>query len=429
MPAAPGFNFARGNLHKLLAAPRYVAGRLRAMTAKRDPSLWVLGSAFGVADGALAFARAARALPAPPRLVWLANDPDELAAAEREGLEAHLKSSKQGFRLTLHAGLILITHGFGDVNRYGVDGAVTVQLWHGAPLKKVQADSPAVFSAGVARIPGLSAAMRAAYRRSNRRISLFPTSSAVFQPSLVSAFTLDDSRVRVLGEPRSDRLFIGSEAERIAASRATFAAHLGDLSESRIVLYAPTWRNGEPDPAIPSAQEWQLIEELCEQHDCLLVVRPHRLGIGDYTYTSSRVRLLPASEQMESMPLLWGLSALITDYSSMMVDYSVTGQPLVLLAPDLEHYRATRGMYIDYEELAGGAWYRNWTEVVGRLHSLFDDPGELAAAQAHSRVLAERFHRYTDGRSAERVVAAAAALVADRFSAPASGPPSARHRK
>lgn len=399
------------------------------MTVKRDPSLWVLGSAFGVADGALAFARAARALPVPPRLVWLANDPAEVTAAEHEGLEAHLKSSKEGLRLTLHAGLILITHGFGDVNRYGVDGAVTVQLWHGAPLKKVQADSPAVFSAGVARVPGLSAAMRWAYRRSNRRISLLPTSSPVFQPSLVSAFTLDDTRVRVLGEPRSDRLFTGSEAERITASRATFATHLGDLGNSRIVLYAPTWRNGEPDPGIPSEREWQQIEDFCEQHNCLLVVRPHRLGIGDYTYTSSRVRLLPASEQMESMPLLWGSSVLVTDYSSMLVDYSVTGQPLVLLAPDLEHYRATRGMYIDYAELAGDGWYRNWTEVIGRLHSLFGDPGQLAAAQAHSRVLAERFHRYTDGHSADRVVAAAAALVADRFSAPASGPPSAPHRR
>ncbi|MFT4216126.1 MAG: CDP-glycerol glycerophosphotransferase family protein [Micropruina sp.] len=415
MHAAPRFDFARGNLHKLLAAPRYLAGMLRARTAVRDPSLWVVGSAFGLADGALAFARAARQLPSPPRLVWLASDSDEVAAARREGFEAYLKSGDEGFHLTLHAGLILVTHGFGDVNRFGADGAVTVQLWHGAPLKKVQADSPAVFGAGLGRIPGMGALMRWAYRRSNSRISLLPTSSAVFQPSLISAFTLDESRVRVLGEPRSDLLFIGPVADRIAASRATLASHLGDLGDRRVLLYAPTWRNGEPDPAIPSDAEWRLIDALCERHDCLLVVRPHRLGVGDYTYVSERVRLLPASVQMESMPLLWGLSALITDYSSMLVDYVVTGQPLVLLAPDLEHYRATRGLYIDYEELAGGRWYRTWTEVIERLDALLGDPEQLAAAQAHSRALAERFQTYTDGRNAERVAAAAAELVTQRF--------------
>ena len=86
------------------------------------PSLWVLGSGFGVADGALAFARAAERLPAPPKLVWLASDADELAAAERAGFEAYLKASEEGLRHTLRAGLIVITHGFGDVNTYGADG-------------------------------------------------------------------------------------------------------------------------------------------------------------------------------------------------------------------------------------------------------------------------------------------------------------------
>ena len=415
MVQAPAFTFAGGNLRKVISAPLYAIGRLASLLSRRDPSLWVIGSAFGVADGALAFARAADTLSPRPRLVWLGTDAGEVEAAKRAGFEAYLKSSAAGVRHTLRAGLVVITHGFGDVNRYGVDGAVVVQLWHGAPLKKVQADSLAVFSAGPGRIPGMAARMRAAYRRSNSRISLLPTSSGVFRASLVSAFTLDESRVRVLGEPRSDLLFAGSRDTRMAASRATLSAHLGDLGDRRVLLYAPTWRNGEADPAIPGEADWELIEQFCERHDCLFVVRPHRLGVGDYSYTSDRVRLLTADQQMESMPLLWGLSALITDYSSMLVDYVVTGEPLVLLAPDLEHYRATRGLYINYDELAGGRWYRTWTDVVGRLDDLFSDPGQLAAAQQHSQALAERFHTHTDGRSAERVAAAAAELVARRF--------------
>ncbi len=416
MSEQPAFTFATGNVRKLLAAPRYLGGRLRTLAATRDPSLWVMGSAFGVADGARAFARAALDSPTPPTLVWLASRPDELADALDAGFsEAHLKDSKEASELTLRAGLVAITHGFGDVNPYVLDGAVVVQLWHGAPLKKLHADSPAVFGAGARKLPGFGALMRFAYRRGTARISLLPVSSAFFQPFLASAFALDDARVRVLGEPRTDVLFTGTEAERRRSARSLLESHLGDLGDSLVLLYAPTWRDGEPDPGIPTDAEWQLIEDLCARHDCVLVIRPHPLGVGAYTHTGDRVRVLTPEVQAESMPLLWGVDALITDYSSILVDYAVTGRPILLLTPDLEHYQATRGLYVDYDELSGGVWFRSWIEVVDELEALFTDDDHRERAEARSRVLGALFHTHTDGRNAERVVIAARELVAARF--------------
>jgi CDP-glycerol glycerophosphotransferase len=114
------------------------------------------------------------------------------------------------------------------------------------------------------------------------------------------------------------------------------------------------------------------------------------------------------------MPLLWGLDALVTDYSSMAVDYVVTGGPLLLLAPDLEAYQRTRGLYVDYAWLAGGRWNTDWDQVLDRLEDVFTNPDAAAAAAAHSQELAARFHEWTDGRSAVRVVEAAAGLVRRR---------------
>ncbi len=415
--ASAGYSFASGNLRKLLAAPRYLLGSLRARTVVRDPGHWVIGSAFGVADGALAFARAARELPDPPTLTWLAGSEAEAAGARAAGFDHVLpRDSREGLDATLRAGLVAITHGFGDVNRYGVSGAVIVQLWHGAPLKKLHADSPAVVGAGaLGRIPGMTALTRWAYRLGTRRISLIPVSSPLFQPFMRSAFHLTDDRVRVLGEPRTDLLFDGEPDELTAAARELLTRRLGDLGDARVVLFAPTWRDGAPDPAIPSDAEWELIEEFCERHNLVLVIRPHPLGVGAYCRDSHRVRLLPPSVQPESMPLLWGAAALVTDYSSILVDYAVTGRPVVLLAPDLERYRRTRGLYVDFEELSGGEWASTWPEALAALDGLFSDPGRHAAAGAHSRRLAARFHTFTDGRNAERVAQAAAGLVADRF--------------
>lgn len=412
-----GFQFARGNLAKLLALPRYAAGAARARFTKRDPRLWVVGSAFGPADGALAFYRAAAALAEPPRLVWLSGSPQESAAARAIGITDIVeRDSAEGLRTTLRAGLAVVTHGFGDVNRYGLSGAVIVQLWHGAPLKKLHADSPAVLSLGGAeRIPGVPAAMRFAYRQGTRRISLLPTGSGFFVPFLASAFNLLEGQVQVLGEPRSDVVFAGPEADRVARAKAVLAPHLDRYASSRVVLYAPTWRDGDPDPGVPSEQQWLRMQEVCERLDLVILIRPHPLGVGEYRSSSSRVRLLTVAEQAESMPLLWGVDALITDYSSMLVDYVATGRPLVLLAPDLEAYRRTRGLYVDYEWLAQGRCYTDWDQVLDRLEQLFTDPDAAAEAATHSRELAARFHEWTDGRSATRVADAAAELVRRRF--------------
>jgi CDP-glycerol glycerophosphotransferase (TagB/SpsB family) len=417
------FGFASGNVTKLLSFPRYLLGWLRARTIRRDPQLWVVGSAFGVADGALAFVRAALELPAPPRIVWLSRSAAETEAAYRAGVaEVVLRDSSDGLKMTLRAGLAVVTHGFGDVNRYGLSGAVIVQLWHGAPLKKLHADSPAVTSlGGLERLPGASALMRWAYRRGTSRISLLPTGSAVFVASLCSAFTLTPRQVLVTGEPRADILFTGRKADRIASARALLAPHLGGHTDATVILYAPTWRDGEPDPGVPSEDEWLRLDEFCEANNVVLLVRPHRLAVGEYNHASSRVRLLTSQQLADSMAILWAVDVLVSDYSSMIVDFAATGHHIQLLAPDLESYTRTRGLYIDYGWLAGGSWSTTWTELLDRLDSLLNDPAAAQASQQHTAMLADTFHTHTDGRNAARVVSTALDLVHARFTRPRRG--------
>lgn len=414
------YGFAKGNVAKLLASPRYALGWLRARTVRRDPQLWVVGSAFGVADGALAFVRAALELPSPPRIVWLSGSAQETRAARELGVaEVIDRDSGAALSVTLRAGLAVVTHGFGDVNRYGLSGAVIVQLWHGAPLKKLHADSPAVTSlGGLERLPGASALMRWAYRRGTSRISLLPTGSPFFVASLCSAFTLTPRQVQVTGEPRADVLFAGSTEDRIAAARALLVPHLGEHADATVILYAPTWRDGEPDPGVPTEDEWQRLDEFCETNNAVLLVRPHRLAVGEYNHSSSRVRLLTSQQLADSMAILWAVDVLVSDYSSMLVDFAATGHHMLLLAPDLEAYTRTRGLYIDYGWLAGGRWSSTWTELIDRLDALLNDQTVARASAEHTRMLARTFHTHTDGRNAARVVSTALDLVHARFTRP-----------
>ncbi|MDR1824132.1 MAG: CDP-glycerol glycerophosphotransferase family protein [Bifidobacteriaceae bacterium] len=399
-------HFTKGNLSKLLSLPRYAAGAVRSLWTRRDPKLWVIGSGFGVSDGALAFARAAQALDPGIRFVWLTGSDTEAAAATKAGFEHVARDSADGLQTTLRAGAVIVTHGFGDANRYGQRGAVIVQLWHGPPIKKIRADSPAVTATG---IPGMGAVMRFLYRAGSSQISLLPAIGRAVVPHFQSAFNLRQ-QVRVLGEPREDVLFRGAERDRIAASRALWDDLLG--LKGKVVLYAPTWRNGDVDEGIPTADEWRLIDETCERLDAYLVIRPHQLGVGEYSGFGARVRLLPPGAQPDVMPLLWGVDALISDYSSLLVYYSVTAQPMVFFAPDLEDYAATRGLYYDYDELSAGHTCRTWAQALARLEEVLTDP---APARKLTRVFRDHFHAYADDQSARRVAEATAELVAKRF--------------
>ena len=121
------------------------------------------------------------------------------------------------------------------------------------------------------------------YGGAARRIRVLPAASDLVRGRLESAFSLPNDRVPVTGEPRVDVLSRGTLLARRSAARAEVDRVTGPLDPaSRLVLYAPTWRDGEVDPAIPSPQEWFDLIEVLTRRDAVLLVRSHPLGAGSY---------------------------------------------------------------------------------------------------------------------------------------------------
>ena len=136
----------------------------------------------------------------------------------------------RGFWTTLRARVIVVTHGFGDANRYGVSGGFVVQLWHGLPFKHLHLDSPSTYS--VSFLPDLGVVRRLlafGYRRAGRGISLFPVASERVRPSIVSGFGVDPENVVVTGDVRDDVLLADDEATRRAEARSRLDDALPDL--------------------------------------------------------------------------------------------------------------------------------------------------------------------------------------------------------
>ena len=385
------FTFGAGNARKLLRLPLYALGATASLVVPRSRRLWVVGSGIGLGEGALPLYRAARARLAPEvRVVWLASTDAELAEARALGLDAERKSGWRGFGLTLRARVLVVTHGFGDVNRFGVRGGFVVQLWHGIPLKRLHLDSPATMRVSfLPDHPLVRGLVARAYRLAGRGISLFPVSSELVAARIASAFGLPRARIVVTGDPRDDLLHATDPVPLDGAHR---------------LLYAPTWRDGDADPVAPTPEQWATIVGWLERHDAVLYVRAHPLGAGDYAAgaaRSDRVRMLGPESVRDVNAVLGSVDVLITDYSSIAFDIAQLGRPIVFLAADLEHYAKRRGLYDAYREFSGGRYATDWDaalDLVGE--ALAGDP----AALAHSAWLRDEYVDTPAGGATERVL-------------------------
>lgn len=408
MPVSkPSFTFRSGNVYKLLLIPVYLCGLFISWCVPRSKLRWVFGSGAGFGEGAVILAKHVQLVNPEADISWLAGDFQEAQLAEAAGFNAVPRSTVKGFWYTLRANYLVVTHGLGDVNRFGVFGGTIINLWHGTPLKRLHLDSPVTTGLGGARIFGQI--LQHMYRLGAGNVSLYVAGSVPAAERLRSAFRVEPGKVKVLGDPRLDTLSqqLVDPALRLAArEKLCSLLELPTVNSGEaIVLYAPTWRDGDNDPAVPTEAEAEHINDWAERAKVTVVFRTHPLGVGDYEpATGPRVRLLNPHTVKDLTPLLAGFDALITDYSSVAVDFSLTENPIVWFAPDLETYVSTRGLYEPLHATAEGLVHVDWQTTLEMLERVLTPAsGARHASRLRSRRLANRFHAFPEGGAAARV--------------------------
>lgn len=255
-------------------------------------------------------------------------------------------------------------------------GQRVLQTWHGTPLKRLALHRP-----------GFDPRRALAVVRESRRWDVLLAQSPYAARVLSKAYAFLRRPVWVEGYPRDDALLHddGLETRR----------RLGIHSEERVLLYAPTWRDDRKrivDFVDPSA--------LARAADAVVLVRGHTRTLQPGADLDGP-RVIDVTGFPDTARLLAASDALVTDYSSVMFDFALTGKPMYFLVPDLERYRGEmRGFYFDLLELAPGPVVRTQRDL------------ERALADVDPSIFAERYDRWRtlfvprdDGRAAERVVA------------------------
>lgn len=206
------------------------------------------------------------------------------------------------------------------------------------------------------------------------------------------------SCVKATGVARTDYFF--DEGNREKAFAGLYEA-CPQARGKKVVLYAPTYRGDADDAKAPRMFDIAKLKGRIGE-DCVLLIKQHGFvrdktpvpdGCADFAFD--------VSDKLKIEELLFVSDVCITDYSSLIFEYSLFERPMVFYAYDLDEFYDYRGFYYKYDRdfLPG--------DIVKTESELFESV-EKAVSQgcdtAEVKRFRERFMGACDGNSADRIV-------------------------
>ncbi|MBR5968108.1 MAG: CDP-glycerol glycerophosphotransferase family protein [Lachnospiraceae bacterium] len=283
-------------------------------------------------------------------------------------------------------------------------GSALTQLWHGTgTIKKFGQD------VNEGELKDLEA-------RCGRNITHLIVSSPATRDIYAGCFGVPESKVRVMGLPRTDAFFKPGFAKE---ARTVLEKDFPSLIGKTLVLYAPTFRDDKRNERrqidIIRSFADSFVREMPDDYCLGLRLHPFVASMLKQTTALNSAskkdpavsgRIIDLSNYTGLNTLLGSTDILITDYSSIIFEYSLLRRPMYFYAYDLDRFEGSdRGFYRDYRGYVPGPVF---TEADGLLTALKasaapDSPSMQNSASAIDAFIADSYS-FTDGHSAERLL-------------------------
>ena len=268
------------------------------------------------------------------RLVWAFHHPEQF---DVKGAEKIRTDTPEYFLTAMKAKVWITNSSFERGLHFKNRNTFYFNTWHGTPIKKM----------------GKDIENNQSFDELGKNSTDIMTAQSDLEIDVFSRmFSIPKEHFLKCGLPRNDILFSYNEAER-----KEYREKLGVRDDQKLILYCPTFREFEKDennrvtlkPPI-HLEKWK--EELGDQY--VLLFRTHyevakAMDIRDDGFVRNMTDYPSLNELMTASDLL------ISDYSSVLIDYSIMDKPMFHFTYDYDKYDSLRGMYFDIRDHISGA--------------------------------------------------------------------------
>lgn len=366
----------------------------------RDKQVWLFGSWFGKKYSDNSRGMYEYVLAQEPHIspMWITHSKEVYARLCAEGKPVAMAHSWKGRWWCLRAGVVFITTAAAEMNAKYLNGAHMVWLWHGMVIKQIMADEVRFKKQRYSTFKRIKVAINNflfPWENDVRKDAVLSTAD-FFNPFLASAFEVDEAALWTDGYPRNDALFATAQEDIVQRYRQQFPT-------AKFIIYMPTHRlnerkgtpfNGFDGFGFNQSAFFKVLEE----QDYVFFNKGHFYDSGAQIGMTNPRFLNVTDKDFDNLyTFVKDMDILMTDFSSIYIDYLLVKKPIILTPFDYEDYiTGERPLYFDYNDLEG-ARANNWDEVLRILcERTYSPPSETQI---------NRFHRYVDGNSALRIAA------------------------
>lgn len=350
----------------------------------KNKNVWIFGAWFGdkYSDNSRYLFEHINKNHPDIRAIWITDNLDVIDRLNKERYEVYKKYSIKSILLGLKAkySVFVQSNSVDCMPFLNNNKTFNIQLWHGSPLKKIGFDDN-LLEHNKGRI---------------LKIYLFPfliekydliiSSSKEDKDKFQTAF--NNNKIKILGYPRNDLLINKKNSMQF------------------IVTYLPTFRDSIGDKIDLFTHynfdigKWN--KELINSNIILNIkMHPVNKPKDEILERFKDCKNINFLEEIDVARILPNTNILITDYSSVYFDYLLTNRPIIFAPYDYKEYiTKDRELYYEYNQVTPGPKCKNWDEVLDWI-VMFKDDSTLYVKEREE--VKNRFHKYQDGKSCERV--------------------------
>lgn len=354
----------------------------------KKKNLWVITSfrAKGYLDNAKYFYEHIIENHPEIKLVWTTRDSEVYNMLKAEGKPVCKMRSFKGIGLLSRAKIVITDHNvrsdYSNICGFNHRSKV-VQLWHGVGFKamgdgkvvKTVSEPGVVYSTDILVQPEDKF-----FTRLIKRIKfVFVAPHRELFEKYFMLVCPGQERVEMIGKTWN----IPDEAMFMAGHPRDIISHTTSPDrENPMIMYAPTFRydtRKETELVDGCIEAFPKIQESMEKIDGTFVLRMHPHTWRDY---SSRILSkmsaydrIVLDEEKDVYTTLGRYSVVISDYSSISLDFAMLDRPAIYYCPDIVWFKAKQaGFNLDFEASVPGPIVDSWDEVIKQVEKYVEDP-------------------------------------------------------